>query len=170
MNDTRLYTSQKLEILIKNEILAKNIEKYIFNWTIQECRVKSQPASWKNFFFTEKYKRKFLNIHYNLVQPNNEVLTKICSGEIPTSRLVHLTAAELWPMGPIARVEQSIKIRDDILNGQTERPAEELPDGAFKCGKCKKSKTTYYELQTRSADEPMTAFITCLNCGKRWKQ
>ena len=39
----------------------------------------------------------------------------------------------------------------------------------FKCKKCKSRETAYYELQTRSADEPMTIFITCLNCGNRWK-
>ena len=38
-----------------------------------------------------------------------------------------------------------------------------------KCGKCKKRETSFYELQTRSADEPMTTFITCLNCGHRWR-
>ena len=31
------------------------------------------------------------------------------------------------------------------------------------------SKCTYYQLQTRSADEPMTTFVTCINCGNRWK-
>lgn len=30
-------------------------------------------------------------------------------------------------------------------------------------------KTTYYQMQTRSADEPMTTFVTCVNCGNRWK-
>ena len=39
----------------------------------------------------------------------------------------------------------------------------------FKCGKCGKRKTTYTQLQTRSADEPMTTFVLCLDCGNRWK-
>ena len=39
----------------------------------------------------------------------------------------------------------------------------------FKCYKCSKRQCTYYQLQTRSADEPMTTFVTCLNCGNNWK-
>ena len=39
----------------------------------------------------------------------------------------------------------------------------------FKCYKCKKNQCSYYQMQTRSADEPMTTFVTCLNCGARWK-
>ena len=45
----------------------------------------------------------------------------------------------------------------------------EHPTDMFKCGKCKMRKTTYYQLQTRSADEPMTTFVKCLECGNRWK-
>jgi len=41
--------------------------------------------------------------------------------------------------------------------------------GQFKCGKCKSRKTTFYLLQTRSADEPMTVYVTCLGCGHKWK-
>jgi transcription elongation factor S-II len=40
----------------------------------------------------------------------------------------------------------------------------------FKCGKCKSKKVTFYLRQVRSADEPMTSFFTCHNCGKHWKQ
>ena len=39
----------------------------------------------------------------------------------------------------------------------------------FKCGKCKKNNCTYFQMQTRSADEPMTTFVTCLECFNRWK-
>ena len=41
--------------------------------------------------------------------------------------------------------------------------------GMFTCGRCKSDQTTYYQLQTRSADEPMTTFVSCLECGNRWK-
>ena len=40
----------------------------------------------------------------------------------------------------------------------------------FTCRKCKQNKCSYYQVQTRSADEPMTTFIECLNCGNRWKE
>ena len=38
------------------------------------------------------------------------------------------------------------------------------------CSSCKKkTNCDYYQMQTRSADEPMTTFVTCLECDKRWK-
>ena len=40
---------------------------------------------------------------------------------------------------------------------------------SFTCRKCKSKECSYYQLQTRSADEPMTTFVTCITCGSRWK-
>ena len=38
------------------------------------------------------------------------------------------------------------------------------------CSSCKKkTKCDYYQMQTRSADEPMTTFVTCLECDRKWK-
>ena len=39
----------------------------------------------------------------------------------------------------------------------------------FTCRKCKGNQCTYYQMQTRSADEPMTCYISCVLCGNRWK-
>jgi len=39
----------------------------------------------------------------------------------------------------------------------------------FRCGKCGQRKCTYYQMQTRSADEPMTTFVRCTVCPNRWK-
>lgn len=35
---------------------------------------------------------------------------------------------------------------------------------AYKCSKCGHKKTHVTYVQTRSSDEPMTAFIQCINC------
>jgi transcription elongation factor S-II len=52
------------------------------------------------------------------------------------------------------------------LNGNKSQATTDL----FECKKCKKRQCVYYELQTRSADEPMTKFIKCCNCGFQWRQ
>jgi len=53
----------------------------------------------------------------------------------------------------------------EVLRGGT----KEATTNMFKCNKCKQRECTYYQLQTRSADEPMTTFVTCTYCGNRWK-
>ena len=39
---------------------------------------------------------------------------------------------------------------------------------AFKCSKCKKSKCSVTQKQTRAGDEPATTFVTCLECGHQF--
>lgn len=41
--------------------------------------------------------------------------------------------------------------------------------GIFKCGRCKSGEVDYTQQQTRSGDEPLTTFCTCLKCGNKWK-
>ena len=43
--------------------------------------------------------------------------------------------------------------------------SEKKGSNAFECKKCKKRKCSITEKQVRSADEPATQFITCLECG-----
>ena len=56
--------------------------------------------------------------------------------------------------------------REQILKKELQQTATDQ----FKCGKCKARKAIYVQVQTRSADEPMTTFVTCLQCGNKWKQ
>ncbi|CDF35808.1 unnamed protein product [Chondrus crispus] len=46
---------------------------------------------------------------------------------------------------------------------------QEASTDMFKCGKCKQRKCTYYQMQTRSADEPLTTFVSCVHCGNHWR-
>jgi len=73
----------------------------------------------------------------------------------------------LYPDGPYAKeIEIGIhkQLRKEYMNNEKKNQ-----DGFFKCGRCKSMKTTYYQMQTRSADEPMTVFVSCLNCERNWK-
>ena len=63
--------------------------------------------------------------------------------------------------------EKEIKIIRDLRRSYNAKDVVE--DGFFTCARCKSKKTSYYQLQTRSADEPMTTFVTCHNCDKHWK-
>jgi len=61
-------------------------------------------------------------------------------------------------------IDKKIKRDDSKFNVNIESSTS-----LFTCKKCGSKKCTYYELQIRSADEPATIFITCLECGKHWK-
>jgi len=72
-----------------------------------------------------------------------------------------------WESSPESWKETVDSHYQDISNlGQLTQATSNL----FKCSKCKKSETIYHEIQTRSSDEPMTTYITCVNCGNHWKQ
>ena len=58
------------------------------------------------------------------------------------------------------------KIKRDKSKYETQMEAS---TDTFTCRKCKSKKCTHYEMQTRSADESMTVFVSCIDCGNRWK-
>ncbi|KAI3631037.1 hypothetical protein MIR68_010527 [Amoeboaphelidium protococcarum] len=88
-------------------------------------------------------------------------------GKYAPESLCSLSADELQPSVRAenkAIKEALLNEAKNLLSGKNEAETDQ-----FKCGKCKQRKTKYYQLQTRSADEPMTTFVTCVNCGNRWK-
>ena len=96
-----------------------------------------------------------------------QLVKRLQRKELDSKNLARYDPDVLWPGGPWAKMAFEHKKRDLML--EQARTKEQNYEGQFKCGKCKSTKTTYYQMQTRSADEPMTSFITCTTCGNRWK-
>ncbi|EHY65833.1 transcription factor S [Nematocida ausubeli] len=46
----------------------------------------------------------------------------------------------------------------------------ELPERNTLCPECSCETANYYQMQTRSADEPMTIFNTCTQCKHTWRE
>mmetsp|Transcript_8328 Transcript_8328/g.17810 ORF Transcript_8328/g.17810 Transcript_8328/m.17810 type:complete len:315 (+) Transcript_8328:22-966(+) len=133
-----------------------------------KCAVEVETAMFtQNGGVNAKYKAKYRTLSFNLKDPNNpELRIKVLSGMIPGDVLVGLSPEEL---ASDDRRQQNDKIRD-IMKRECERGnTNQASTDMFQCGKCKQRKCTYYQMQTRSADEPMTTFVTCTVCGNRWK-
>lgn len=58
---------------------------------------------------------------------------------------------------------------DDVLGGAA--AWENVDSTDERCPKCFHSRAYFMQIQTRSADEPMTTFYKCCNivCGHRWR-
>ena len=65
--------------------------------------------------------------------------------------------------------ERNARIVEEMTRNAMGPSANVESTDQFQCGKCKQRKCTYYQMQTRSADEPMTTFVTCIVCNNRWK-
>ena len=63
-----------------------------------------------------------------------------------------------WDQANEKKINEICGIKGDLLKASL-----------FTCGRCKSTKTTSTQKQTRLADEPMTVFVLCMNCGNRWK-
>ena len=150
----------------ENKII--NLEKGIFNHVIKKARQKKIVRKWDNHNFVILYIDKFRSILANL-NPDNHVqnknlIRKINNGEVSAYKIGFMNSREMYPEKWKKMVDEKIK-RDN--NMYTENLAAATDE--FKCYKCLKRQCTYYQMQTRSADEAITTFITCLNCGNNWK-
>lgn len=112
-------------------------------------------------------KFKYRSIMFNIKDQNNQDFRrKVLLGKFPPRTITELTPED---MASEERQKQNEKIKEKALfNSERGAPVQASTD-KFKCGRCKKNQCTYYQMQTRSADEPMTTYVTCVNCQNRWK-
>lgn len=154
---------KKLQAIIEDETNTVNLEKGIFNYTIKESNTKKIIKKWENPLFTQIYVDKLRSIYINL--KNEDFLKQIKNNEISTRNVAFLTHQEINPDHWKDNIEKKIKRDASKFNTEIEASTD-----MFTCKKCKSKKCTYYELQTRSADEPMTIFVNCLSCGAHFKK
>eukprot|EP00555_Chaetoceros_dichaeta_P004799 CAMPEP_0198256642 /NCGR_PEP_ID=MMETSP1447-20131203/6514_1 /TAXON_ID=420782 /ORGANISM="Chaetoceros dichaeta, Strain CCMP1751" /LENGTH=337 /DNA_ID=CAMNT_0043943337 /DNA_START=65 /DNA_END=1078 /DNA_ORIENTATION=+ len=126
------------------------------------------------------YSAKIRSLIFNL-KSNGNLREKIILGFTSVHILVNMSPADLATeeknkerTKTIEKVQDSMQLdwndhNEDKINKQCGIVGDLLKASLFTCGRCKSIKTTSTQKQTRSADEPMTVFVFCLNCGKRWK-
>ncbi|XP_065101324.2 transcription elongation factor A protein 3 isoform X14 [Paramisgurnus dabryanus] len=114
-----------------------------------------------------KYKNRVRSRISNLKDPKNPNLRKnVLAGAIDLRRIATMSAEEM--------ASDELKQLRNVLTQEAIREHQMAKTGGtttdlLQCGKCRKKNCTYNQVQTRSADEPMTTFVLCNECGNRWK-
>ena len=148
----------------KYEKYAINAEKGIYNYTISPSHHISIPKAHDSILFRGLYIQSAYKVISNLTHKDNgqNVIQRIKDGNLLPQHIVTTHHYDLYPAlwEPYIKETLTYSMVPEDNSGSTDM---------FKCGKCHKRNCSYYQLQTRSADEPMTTFVTCKDCGNRWK-
>uniref|UniRef100_A0A4X1VUD5 Transcription elongation factor A protein 3 n=1 Tax=Sus scrofa TaxID=9823 RepID=A0A4X1VUD5_PIG len=114
-----------------------------------------------------KYRNRVRSRISNLKDPRNPGLRRnVLSGAISAGLIAKMTAEEM--ASDELRELRNAMTQEAIREHQMAKTGGTTTD-LFQCSKCKKKNCTYNQVQTRSADEPMTTFVLCNECGNRWK-
>jgi len=127
-----------------------------------------EDAIFKEFKETnEKYRNRIRSRVSNLKdQKNPELRINVLLGGITPERLAVLTSEE---MASKELKQQRSQLNSKAINEYQLAVDEGTGTDLVQCKRCKQNNCAYTEVQTRSADEPMTLFFFCKSCGNRWK-
>jgi hypothetical protein len=163
----RLKVLSVIEATLSNTVDADTLERLIFQHTFMRATKDEIRRAWDNPLFHDMYlavaRRVVGNLSPSSYVKNGSLLERYKEGDITLETIVNHNYYELFPEKWQKLVDQQAKKERIQLEGDFSRATDR-----WQCSSCKQRKCTYYELQTRSADEPMTIFIHCLNCQKRW--
>ena len=154
-----LVKQRYVEIGIPSDI-ANALEVALLQRCIRDCAKQGIEVTWANVAFWNHYRGRCIQFYENAP----DWIPKLVSGELAPAAFAEMTVVELSPKRWKAQIEAQIEKEKHLYS----------PSGSasiyFYCSSCKKkTKCDYYQMQTRSADEPMTTFVTCLECDRRWK-
>jgi len=186
----KLYVKKIILILSKNELvisqkredadimkLAKNVEKEILRVSHYECNhygeliMKApQNEQYSNNFiklYENNIRTLLINLDKNNYVSNDNLMNNLLDGTFTPKQISeHIVECPqiLFP-NRNKKYFDYIEKQEEVAYDKSKLAIE----SEYKCRKCKENKCAVNQAQLRSADEPMSILITCLNCGNRWR-
>ena len=164
-SESSIMQDKAKEIFIKivdSDSLAQSLEKGVYDYTLKEAKGRNVMATLDNPYCQLIYKDRLRMIWLHLKKNPNQI-DELKNHNISVEQFSDSThqelAPELW--------KPFIEKKQMIDKNKYENPKKISSE--FTCRKCKSNNCSHYQLQTRSADEPMTTFVSCQDCGHRWK-
>lgn len=154
MSLDRKGTIKELNKVLNDKKSSIELEESIYEWMKEYNESNMIPEFMEENIYNEKVSEilKNLNVKFN---PN--LLNRIKNKEIEIKKIPYLKPEEIYP----EKYEKILKKKQLEQAKKENQTASKL----FKCPKCKARNSRVEQRQTRSGDEPMTTFVTCLECG-----
>jgi hypothetical protein len=149
---------------------AEDLEDAMLHVVADQATKENMDVDWGNHVFTSLYRSRAISIYENLrgsesyVNNDEGWLKRLRSGEVSMRAFAEMTAVEMCPARWKAAIERIIAADKKLYS------KHDSGSIFWWCRRCKKkTKCDHYQMQTRSADEPMTTFMVCLECDQKWK-
>ena len=163
-NNTRKNLLKYLEISLKD----KDDEAEIKNLKIKIVEIEDKLN--ETLKGEAPYLNRVLEIIHNLKDEKNEEFREnIINGKIKPEELCTMNSVDMLSKNKQKEIEKEKEKKVDEVRTDWQEKHGQVTEGVYKCRVCGGRKTIQHEQQTRSADEPMTLFITCLNCKNTWR-
>tara|TARA_Y100000389_G_scaffold24262_1_gene20933 strand:- start:6246 stop:6794 length:549 start_codon:yes stop_codon:yes gene_type:complete len=151
-----------------SDIEIDDLEIGIFNASLDYAITQKIQLSWTSNAFLNAYINIARAIYSNLLSNsylgNKNLIIRLKNKDFLPHQLAYMSQEELFPEKWASIIEKhNRKLKEAYIIKQVS-----MTD-SIKCGKCKNNKISYQELQTRSGDESMTIFFTCITCGHKWR-
>ena len=157
------------------QLICNKIENSIYKYTmdVSEKKGLGENININNKYFRRIYVNKLRSIYEN-INPNSYVQNKnfismILQKDFDIDNIAFMSPQELFQehwKPYMDKLNATNKFMDDAKFAGVETTE-------YLCQRCRHPdrKCTYYQLQTRGCDEPMTTFVTCKNsgCGNKWR-
>jgi len=154
IHSANVIVDHPLRTLVKEKFGSDEIETAILKKCIHDAQRWRVDIDWETPSFREMYRCRAMNLHQ----------TRKLAETMTPEEFVNTSEVDRHPERWMERMRQ-VAERDKALYSRKTTASAQMY-----CSGCKrKSNCDFYQMQTRSADEPMTTFVTCLECDKRWK-
>jgi transcription elongation factor S-II len=154
LHASNVFVDHPLRDLIRSKFESEEIEHAILTRSVSDAQKWFIDIDWTNSVFVDMYRSRAVSLY------RYRDLAKTMTA----TEFVDSTAVDLNPKRWTSIIEALIEKEKAMYSKKSTASI------FMYCSSCKvKTKCDYYQLQTRSADEPMTTFVTCLECDKRWK-
>jgi len=164
---TRELCISKFNSLLNNDELSTKIENSIYKYAIEQSTEKGILQNIENKYFKRIYVNKIITLYNNLDKnsyiKNVSFFDRLLNNEFDVDMIAFLSPQEINKEHWKKYLDRQVA-NDEFFYSRTVG----THTTEYKCGRCKQRNCTYYQLQVRSSDEPMTTFVECLNCHNKW--